>query len=112
MTATYTPKRGDIVWLSLDPAAGREQNKRRPALVLSPEKFQRATGLALVAPITSTVRGIGFEVALGNNAKTAGVALCHQIKMLDFSARECTFIEKCPPAAVKEALLKVIVLLQ
>jgi len=32
----YLPEAGDVVWLTFDPQAGREQAGRRPALVLSP----------------------------------------------------------------------------
>jgi len=37
---------------------------KRPTLVLSPGVFNAKVGLALVAPITSRVRGHGFEVAV------------------------------------------------
>ena len=42
MAPPYCPRRGDIVWLTFDPQAGR-----RPALVLSPEPYNRKVGLAL-----------------------------------------------------------------
>jgi len=46
--------RGDIVRVSLNPTAGREQQGDfRPALVLSPATFN-ALGVASVAPITPT----------------------------------------------------------
>jgi mRNA interferase MazF len=32
----YVPERADLIWLTFDPQAGREQAGRRPALVLSP----------------------------------------------------------------------------
>ena len=35
MVNTYVPEAGDIVMLDFDPQVGREQAKRRPALVLS-----------------------------------------------------------------------------
>jgi hypothetical protein len=60
----YTPKRGDLVWTDFDPSAGYEQAHKRPAIVLSPEAFNGKLKLALVAPITSRVKGHGFEVAL------------------------------------------------
>ncbi|EAA0246186.1 type II toxin-antitoxin system PemK/MazF family toxin, partial [Listeria monocytogenes] len=30
----YIPKKGDIVWIDFDPAAGKEIQKRRPGLVV------------------------------------------------------------------------------
>ncbi len=56
----YIPKRGDIVWTNFDPSAGHDQAHKRPAIVLSPEPFNRQIQLALVAPITSRVRGHGI----------------------------------------------------
>jgi mRNA interferase MazF len=105
----YIPKRGDIVWTDFDPSAGQEQAHHRPALVLSPEPFNKQIQLALVAPITSRVRGHGFEVAV-DTAKTKGVVLCQQVKTIDYAARGIKFIEKAPAGVVSEVLAKVRVL--
>ncbi|EMS79599.1 transcriptional modulator of MazE/toxin, MazF [Desulfotignum phosphitoxidans DSM 13687] len=102
----YIPERGDLVWTDFDPAAGHEQMGRRPALVLSPAVFNKKILLALVAPVTSRVRGHGFEVAVAGN-KISGVVLCHQIKMIDFVERGWQFAEKAPKSVVSEALAKV-----
>ncbi len=102
----YIPERGDLVWTDFDPAAGHEQMGRRPALVLSPAVFNKKILLALVAPVTSRVRGHGFEVAL-NGGKVSGVVLCHQIKMIDFVERGLQFAEKAPASVVSETLAKV-----
>lgn len=106
---SYTPKRGDIVWVDFDPSAGHEQAHHRPALVLSPEPFNKQIKLALVAPITSRVRGHGFEVAVDTD-KTNGVVLCQQVKTIDYAARGIKFIEKAPVAVLNEVLAKVQVL--
>jgi len=109
MARRYVPKRGHIVFTDFDPAAGHEQAMRRPALVLSPEPFNRKIKLALVAPITSRIRGHGFEVAL-EGLKTHGVLLCHQVKTIDYHARGIRFIESASEAIVQNALAKVKVL--
>ncbi len=105
----YTPKRGDIIRTDFDPSAGHEQAHERPAIVLSPEPFNKQIQLALVAPITSTVRGHGFEVKL-LNTKTEGVILCQQVKTIDYEYRGIEFIEHAPESVVQEALAKVRVL--
>jgi mRNA interferase MazF len=64
VTPGYVPQRGDLLWLSFDPQAGHEQAGRRPAFVLSPESYNRKTGLLLACPVTSKVKGYPFEVAL------------------------------------------------
>ena len=67
------PARGHLVWISLDPQAGHEQAGRRPALVLSGEEYNRATGLALVCPVTSQSKGYPFEVPLPPGLPVSGV---------------------------------------
>ncbi len=91
---------------NFDPSAGHEQAMQRPALILSPEVFNKKIELSLVAPITSKVKGHGFEVKL-EGTKTGGVVLCHQVKMMDFTARGIKFIEEAPAAVVQDVLAKV-----
>jgi mRNA interferase MazF len=102
----YIPARGDIVWTNFDPAAGHEQMGKRPALILSPESFNKKILLAMAAPITSRVRGHGFEVPIDVKGIT-GVVLCQQVKMIDFNERGLQFIEKAPEAVTNEALARV-----
>ena len=106
MPKRYVPKRGDIVFTDFDPSAGHEQAMRRPALVLSPQVFNKKMALSLVAPITSKVKGHGFEVLL-DGTNTRGAILCHQIKMMDFEVRGIKFVEKAPASVVQEVLAKV-----
>jgi mRNA interferase MazF len=102
----YIPERGDVVWTNFDPAAGHEQLGKRPALVLSPSSFNKKIMLALVAPITSRVRGHGFEVPL-NGQKVQGVVLCQHVKMIDFIERGVQFAEKAPQHVISDALARV-----
>ena len=106
MANNYFPKRGDVVWTDFDPASGHEQMGKRPALVLSTAPFNIRIMLAMVAPITSRVRGHGFEVPLAGK-KVTGVVLCQQVKMIDFTARGIRFAEKAPDEVISEALAKV-----
>ena len=53
----FVPERGDLVKMSFDPQSGHEQAGWRPALVISPALYNRASSLALVCPVTSRVRG-------------------------------------------------------
>jgi mRNA interferase MazF len=110
MVKSYVPKRGDIVFTDFDPSAGHEQAHKRPALVLSPEPFNNQIQLALVAPITSTLKGHGFEVKLDAKTKTQGVVLCQQVRTIDYKSRGIKFIEKAPKSVVDDALARVRVL--
>ena len=91
-SAAYVPERGDAVWVDFDPQAGHEQAGRRPALVLSPAKYNRAAGLALLSPITSQVKGYPYEVALPGGLAIAGIVVADQVKCLDWRARRVSRI--------------------
>ncbi|MGZ7303457.1 type II toxin-antitoxin system PemK/MazF family toxin, partial [Streptococcus pyogenes] len=39
------PKRGDIIFLELNPRTGSEQSGYRPAIVISPEEYNRISNL-------------------------------------------------------------------
>jgi len=62
--AAYIPERGDVVWTDFNPQAGREQAGKRPALVLSPRTYNPKTGLPVMIPITSHLKGYPFQVAI------------------------------------------------
>jgi mRNA interferase MazF len=107
----YIPDRGDLVWLNFNPQAGREQAKRRPAIVLSPLAYNGKVRLVLVCPITSKVKGYPFEVQLPSNLQVSGVILSDQIKSLDWQVREIEFIDKAPTLLVQEVVGKIKTLL-
>ena len=99
-----TPRRGDLIWLSFTPQTGVEQAGRRPALVLSPEAYNRKTGLALICPVTSKVKGYPFEVPVSTTAGVQGVVLADQLRSLDWRARRAEWIEQAQPKVVEKVL--------
>jgi len=107
---SYTPDQGDIVWLDFDPSAGQEIMKNRPALVISKQVFNDATGFAVVVPITSTDRGLNLEVSINGQTETKGVAVVPQVRSIDFEARKAVFREKAP-RGVTEQVVKYIQLI-
>ncbi len=112
MTSGYCPKRGDAVWISLNPQAGHEQAGRRPAVVLSPEAYNRKVGLALLCPVTSRIKGYPFEVKIPEGLRAAGVILSDQVKSLDWKARRASLICPLPEDTVREVLQKTGTLLE
>ena len=100
----YIPERGDLIWLNFDPSSGKEIMKRRPAFVISQKAFNAHVNMAIVAPITSTVRGIKLEVVLPDEIATAGAILVYQLKSVDFSERKAEFIEKAPVSTVEKVV--------
>ncbi len=107
----YTPRRGDVVWLSFNPQAGHEQAGRRPAMVLSPEAYNAKVGLVLVCPVTGQVKGYPFEVAIPDNERVSGVVLADQVKSLDWRARQAELIMSLPAHTVEKVLAKLSTLL-
>lgn len=90
MTKRYVPERADLIWLDLHPQAGHEQSERRPAVVLSPQSYNRASGLVVVCPVTSRIKGYPFEVALPAGCAATGVIIADQIRSVDWVARHGT----------------------
>ena len=111
MVTRYVPDRGDLIWLDFDPQSGHEQAKTRPALVLSPRRYNQLSRLALVCPVTSHPKGYPFEVLLPDTLTVRGVVLCDQVRSLDWQARRSRRIESAPPEVVQAAIERVLALL-
>jgi mRNA interferase MazF len=102
----FVPERGDVVKMRFDPQSGHEQAGWRPALVVSPGAYNRASSLALLCPITSRAKGYPFEVALPEDLGIAGVMLVDQIRSLDWRARSAKLVARAPDAVVREILAR------
>ena len=102
----YIPDQGDIVQLDFDPGAGIEIAKRRPAFIISRKIFNQHTNLAIVAPITSTIRGVGIEVELSGNddRKINGAVLVYQLRAIDFKERRMSFVEKAKAEEIERVV--------
>jgi mRNA interferase MazF len=103
---SYVPDRGDIAWLAFTPQSGHEQAGRRPALVLTPARYNDHAGLAICCPVTSVVKGYPFEVGLPAGGPVTGVILADQVKSLDWRARGAALACRVPAAVLEETLLK------
>ena len=75
-------KRFEIYWVNLDPTIGREMQKTRPAVVISPNEVNDALGTILVAPITSSRRNFPTRIAFKLNENENYIAL-DQIRAID-----------------------------
>jgi len=81
----YVPEAGDIVWIQFNPQAEHEQAGHRPALVLSPARYNSARGMMICCPMTSKIKTYVFEVVVTQNPPSA--VLADQVKSLDWRAR-------------------------
>lgn len=106
----YIPQRGDIVWLNFEPRTGNEISKTRPAIVISPKRYNEKTNLSILIPITSKVKKYPFEVPI-NTAEIKGVALCDHIKSLDWKKRKAEKITTLGEETLKQVLTKIYTLI-
>ncbi|WP_416237417.1 endoribonuclease MazF [Sulfitobacter sp. F26204] len=105
----YVPEAGDIVWLQFNPQAGHEQAGHRPALVLSPAKYNKI-GLMLCCPMTTKLKGYPFEVVIDGPQTSA--ALADQIKSLDWKVRKAKRKGQVTSAELAEVRAKSVALIQ
>jgi mRNA interferase MazF len=99
-TEAYEPETGDIVWTDFDPGTGREQGGRRPAVVISPVDFFRASRFATVCPVTSRVRPFASSVVLPPVLLINGEILTSHIRSIDTMSRPIRFSGSRAPAEV------------
>ena len=102
--ATYVPRKGDFVALTFDPQSGHEQRGRRPAVVVSNDLFNKATGLCIACPVTNTRRDFPFHVAIPDGGAVTGVVMVEQVKSIDYRARGVKRIGVAPESVLEEVL--------
>lgn len=77
-------KRFDVYLVNLDPTVGREIQKTRPCLVISPDEMNRYISTVIVAPMTTKGRPYPTRVACRFQGKEGQVVL-DQIRTIDKS---------------------------
>jgi mRNA interferase MazF len=104
------PEIGDIVWLQFNPQAGHEQAGHRPALVLSPSRYNASRGMMICCPMTSKIKGYVFEVVVSRVPPT--VILADQLKSVDWRARSAVRKGRVSAEIVAEVRARIKALLQ
>jgi mRNA interferase MazF len=110
MVGAYVPEAGDLIWIDSDPHGGREQAKRRPALVLTDQAYNRASSLVVVCPITSRRKPYPFALPVVID-QVEGAILVDHLKNLDWAARHAEFDSKAEPALLAKVRAYIAVLL-
>lgn len=102
-------QRGDIWLVNINPTKGKEQQGRRPVLIVSHTAFNRS-GMAVVCPITqggNHARFAGFAVSLmASGTQTQGVVLANQVRTLDLKSRQAQYVEAAPDEVLHEVVGK------
>lgn len=105
-------RQGDIYEIDLEPVKGREERGKRPVVIVSQTRFNEATALPIIAPISqggdfSRRRGLTVPLS-GAGIKTQGVVLCHQLRVVDIGARNGRRIETLPAPILKDIIEHII----
>lgn len=88
-------KQGDIILLDFDPSKGHEQQKTRPALVVSNNAYNQKSNIIWVCPI-SHAKDYPLHIPLPNGLKTDGKVLCEHIRGMDIVSRTYKYLESVP----------------
>jgi len=96
--------------MDFDPQIGREQAKRRPALVLTDQGYNRASGLAIVCPLTSKRKPYPFALPIVVD-QVEGAVLVDQLKSMDWAGRKAKFHSKADSVLVSKVRQYIAVLL-
>ncbi|MGI8770368.1 MAG: endoribonuclease MazF [Acidobacteriaceae bacterium] len=107
----YIPDSGDLIWIDFDPQTGHEQAGRRPGLVLSPAAYNGRSGLAIVCPVTSHIKGYPFEVPLPAGLKVNGAVLADHAKNIDWKARKAQKCDSAPASVTRTVKQRLLVLI-
>ena len=80
----YVPKKGDVILLEFTPQKGKEIQKTRPCLVISPNEMNRPLNTVIIAPMTTVKRNYPTRVSCSFQKKTGQIVL-DQIRTIDKS---------------------------
>ncbi len=97
---------GDVIEVDADQSVGHEQQGRRPVLVVSVNALQTALGLAMVCAVTThggraeRARN-DLEVPIPPGLQAKGVILPHQLRTIDWKARNSRKLCSVPRATLQ-----------
>lgn len=101
MVTAYVLEAGDIVMMDFDPQLGRERAKRRPALVLTDQRYNRASGLAIICPLTSKRKPDPFALPISSTfRRNRWCRSRRSVKEQGVGGRKAKFRAKADPASV------------
>ena len=106
---TYHPDRGDLIEMNFQPASGREIDKRRPAIVLSPIAYNRKTGICLAVPTSTDLTPGPLWIPMPEGfLPRPSLILCDYIKSFDYRERAAAFITRVPEMLVEQIVSSVL----
>ncbi len=106
----YIPQRNHIVYLDFEPTKGKEIGKYRPALILSSMEYNKNTGLVILCPISTSIRGALTEVSI-NNLEKPSVVAASLIQTLSWKERKIKFLVDAESHVMDEVLVRLLPLI-
>ena len=97
-----TPRRGDVFLVSLDPTTGREIQKTRPCLIVSPDELNDHLSTFLVAPMTTGGHPYPFRLPC-RFEKQDGYVVLDQLRTVD-GVRLAKRLGRIAPATLSKSL--------
>ena len=98
-------KRFDVYLVNLDPTVGREIQKTRPCLIISPDEMNNAIATVIIAPMTTKGQPYPSRVACRFQGKE-GLVVLDQLRTVD-KTRLVKRLGKISPA-VQAATLNIL----
>ena len=86
MAKPALPVQGDVWWVNLDPTVGKEINKKRPCLIVSPDDMNAHLATVIAAPITSIIKPWPTRVTLRLQRKKSSIALDQMRAIAEYAA--------------------------
>lgn len=115
MSITGTVERGSIVWCSLHPTKGHEQNGYRASIIISDGFIDPSLNkIALTVPVTTRSMGHSFEIPVPPGIATPdssllpshlrfpeleGVVLINNVRAIDLDSRNAIVIGMVDPGS-------------
>jgi mRNA interferase MazF len=79
---------------------------------MTPRRYNRASGLCILCPITNQQKGYPFEVPIPSGHPVTGIVLADQAKSLSWQEHGAELVCAAPPAVTRETKGKLRALLQ
>lgn len=101
MSKRYIPDTGDIIHVHFETRGRGASSPHKPAMVLSPQAYNKRTGLMVCCPITPSIKGYPFEVPI-----EGGAVLSDQVKSLGWADSKISFHGRIGPADLAQVRAK------
>ena len=75
-------KRFEVVLVILDSSVGKEINKTRPAIIISPDEINQNWSTVLIIPLTASIRNLDFRADIKFKGRE-GQACVDQMRSMD-----------------------------